>query len=113
MVLEAWDAGTFTAKFHWTAASGSGNVIWGIQAVTLRDNDAIDTAWGSAVEVTDTLQSALYEHISAASAACTAGGTRAAGNIVQFRVYRKAADGGDTLTTASLLLGVSISYTTA
>lgn len=104
---------TVTVKFHWTAASGSGAVVWGAQARSYPDNSALDQASGTAQTVTDTLLTVAYEHISAATSAITIGGTPSNGNLIVFQVYRDAANGSDTLNADAQLLGVEISYTAA
>jgi hypothetical protein len=107
---KGWDLGTVTAKFLWTAAAGTGGqgCVWGIQGVALSDNDALDTAFGTAQEVTDALQTTNNVHISADTGAMTIGASPAARDLVVFQVYRKAADGADTLAATALLLGVEL-----
>jgi hypothetical protein len=105
---KSWDLGTFTARFAWGAASSTGDVIWGIQAVAVSDGDALDVAQGTAQEVTDTLIATADLHLTAATAAVTVSGTPAADDLVFFRVYRKAAAGGDTLAATARLLGVEL-----
>jgi hypothetical protein len=108
-----WNAGTVTAKFHWTAASGSGDVIWGLSGRAYGDNSAIDQAMGTAQTVTDTLQTANYEHITAATSAITLAGSPVAGQMVIFELYRNAANASDTLGVDARFLGVEITYTAA
>jgi hypothetical protein len=103
-----WNAGTIIAKFYWTAASGSGTVIWGLQARASADDDALDAAWGTAQTVTDTLLAASDMHVSPESNAITVGNTPAAGEWVQFRVYRES--NTDTLAVDAKLLGIKIYY---
>lgn len=105
-----WNAGTLTARFYWTAASGSGTAIFGLQAFSFGDNVALDTAFGTAQTATDTLQTAGNMHISPATSAITIGGTPAVGIPVIFQVYR---DTSDTLGVDALLLGIEITYTPA
>jgi hypothetical protein len=105
-----WDAGTVTAKFCWTAAAGAGDVIWGLQGTSYANDDAIDVAWGTAQVVTDTLITAGDVHYTSATAAITLAGTPAAGELVQFRAYRDANAGGDTLTADARLAGIKIVY---
>jgi len=105
-----WDASTVTAQFIWTATN-TGNVVWGIQAVGFSDDDALDTAHGTAQEVTDGVTVANDVMISAATSALTIGNSPAAGDYTVFRVYRKAADGADTCTVDARLLAVRIAYT--
>ena len=104
-----WNAGTVTAKFHWTAASGSGTVIWGLSGRAYADNNAIDQATGTAQTVTDTLLTAAYEHITSSTSAITLAGSPAAGQMVIFQLYRDAAV--DTLGSDAQFLGVEITYT--
>jgi len=108
---DEWGLGTVKVKFFWTVASGSNNVIWGIQGIALSEGDAIDTAYGTAATVTDTVTTALDVHVSSATAALTIGGTPALGDVVYFQVYRDADAGGDTCAVDARLLGVLIQYT--
>lgn len=105
-----WDAGTVTAKFFWTAASGSGNVIWGIQGVGTANDDTLDVAYGTAQTVTDTLLSANDQHVTSATSAMTIAGSPVAGEWLDFRLYRDANAGGDTLAVDARLLGVRIEF---
>lgn len=108
-----WNAGTVTAKFHWTASTGSGDVVWGLKARSYANDDALDQAMGTAQTATDTLTATNDLDISPATSAITIGGTAASGNPIIWEVYRDAAAGGDTLGADARLLGVEISYTAA
>lgn len=108
-----WDAGTVTFKAIWTAAAGSGDVIWGLQGISFADDDALDAAWGTAQTSTDTLLATDDVHVSPESSAITLAGTPAAGELVIFRLYRDADDGSDTLTGDAKLIGLKIYYTRA
>jgi hypothetical protein len=105
-----WNGGTITFSAEWTAASGSGDVIWGLQGRAYDNDDALDAAWGTAQEVTDTLTATGDLCITGTSAAITLAGAPAAGQRVQLRVYRKAADAGDTLAADALLAGLLVTY---
>lgn len=106
-----WDLSTVTVKFHWTAASGSGDVIWGAAALARSDDDALDTALGSAQTVTDTLLSANDQHTTSATSAITVGGTPAKGDYLYVRIYRDADAGGDTLNGVDArLIGVTVKF---
>ena len=105
-----YNNGTITARFYWTASSGSGDVIWAIQGRAFANDDALDTAAGSAQTVTDTLITADDMHISSATSACTIGGTPAANTPIQFSIYRDANAAGDTLAVDARLLGVEIIF---
>lgn len=110
-----YGGGTITALFHWTANSTSTNsVIWGLQARCFTDDDALDQAFGTAQEVTDANKATAYDlNITAATAAITIAGTPAAGKLVQWKAYRKAADGSDNLAADARLIGIQITYTRA
>lgn len=110
---DGWDAGTITAKFYWTAASGSGDVIWGIKGRAFANDDAIDQAYGTAQTVTDTLITAGDVHVSSATNAMTFAGTPAGGQLVQLKIYRDADAGGDTFSADARLIAVKIEYTLA
>lgn len=109
-----WNRGTITARFRWSHASTTTNFgcVWGIQAVAVSDNEAINQAYGTAVEVTDTGGTANRLYVSPETSALTVAGTPADGDTVFFRVYRKAADAADTLAIVSRLHGVDLFITT-
>jgi hypothetical protein len=101
---------TITARFYWTAASGSGDVVWAVQGLAIANDDALDTAFGTAQTVTDTLLASNDMHITSATSAVTLGGTPAANTPIQFQIYRDADAGGDTLAVDARLLGVEIVF---
>ncbi len=113
IVPNNWNNGTITARFYWTASTSSGDVVWGIQARAFANDDALDTAAGTAQTVTDTLTATNDMCVTSATSAMTIGGTPAANTPVQFTVYRDANAGGDTLAADARLLGVEILYTLA
>lgn len=108
-----WDGGTFLAQFVWTATSGSGAVIWGIQGVSYADDDTLDLAYGTAQTVTDTLTAAGDSDFSAYTSAITFSNTPSSGDLVNIKVYRDAAAGGDTLATDAHLIAVRMKYKVA
>jgi hypothetical protein len=103
--------GTITFAVYWTAASGSGDAIFTLEALARANDDAIDASWGTGVSVTDTLTATGDLDISPTSSAVTIGGSPAASIPVFFRVSRKASDGSDTLTADAKLIGLKIFYT--
>lgn len=105
---KSWDEGTLTVQFLWTAASGSGTVTWGIQGLARSDDDALDTAFGTAQTVTDTLITANDVHITSFTSAITCGGTPAESDMVIFQLYR---DVADTLTADAKLLSIRLNLT--
>ncbi len=106
----SYDGGTVTAIFHWTAASGSGDVIWKIRGRAFANDDAIDQAMGTEVTVTDTLLAANDMHISPTTAAITI--TSAAANRpTYFQIVRNSSSASDTIAADADLIGVTIEYT--
>jgi hypothetical protein len=108
---KSWNESTITMRFIWTATN-TGNVVWGVQAVALSDDDVADTAFGTAVTVTDGVTAANDIMKSAETTAVTIGGTPAEGDMVVFQVYRDAANGSDTCTVDAKLIGVELFITT-
>jgi hypothetical protein len=107
---KSWNEGTVTGYAYWTAQSGSGDVVWGWRAMALSNDDALDTAFGTAATATDTLLLANDVHVSGGMT-ITVAGTPAAGDISVFEVYRDANNGSDTLAVDAELLGFKIEYT--
>ena len=110
---KTWNAGTVTAVIYYIPAgttTGTG-IVWTIAGVLIGDNVSPDTAYGTAVSVTDTIQTAARVHISPESGAITIGGTLSGEKQIFWRVTRDADAAGDTNTDAAGLLGVLIKYT--
>lgn len=107
---DEWNGGTIKAKVAWTAASSSGNTYWELRAGALTDDDAIDTALGTAATTNDTLTATGDLDETAATGACTVGNSPAAGKYVVFELSRDADNGSDTLAADALVIGVTIQY---
>ena len=101
---------TLTARFYWTASSGSGGVAWGISGRAFGDDDAIDQATGTRIVVTDTLLAANDVHVTAATSAVTIDGTPAANKAINFQISRVVADAADTLAVDARFLGAEIIF---
>lgn len=104
-----WDGGTITFIPHWTAASGSGTVVWALSGRSYANDAALDQAMGTAQTSTDTLLTANDLHIGPTSSAITLAGTPAANEYVHFKIMRDVSE--DTLTADAKLLGIQIIYT--
>lgn len=104
----------FTARFIWkeAASATAHDCVWQIEMQAQGDGDTIDSAWGTAVTVTDT-GAADKRYISAETATITPGGTWAAGDEIIVRVSRKAADAADTLDVDAQLIEVVLLATYA
>ena len=111
---KSWNEGTITFQVYFTANStNTGNAIFGLQAVSASDNDAIDSAFGTAQEVTKAHSGTANDlNVSSESSLVTIAGTPAEADQILFQVYRDAADGSDTLTADARLLGIKIFFTT-
>jgi hypothetical protein len=103
---KSWDEGTVTAQFIWLAG-GAGTVNWNIQGVSISDDDVLDTAFGAAVTVTDTVTAAGDLMQSAFTAAITLGGAPAEGDTVIFQAYRTAG----SLASDAKLVGIRLNFT--
>lgn len=108
---DSYNNGTIKFKAKWTAASGSGGVAIGLCAGALSNDDAIDSALGTEVTVTDTLIATSDEHTTDASAAVTIAGSPTTGDTIVIKVSRKVANGSDTLNADLRLIGIAIQYT--
>ncbi len=108
---KSWNESTMTAQFIWTCGV-TGNVVWGIQAVAISDDDLIDAAFGTAQTVTDGVTATTDVMQSAFTSAMTIGGTPAEGDLVCFQVYRDADNGSDTAAGDAKLIGIRLNFTT-
>ena len=111
---KSWNEGTLTYQVYWSPSStNTGNAIFGVQGVACADNDTIDVAYGTAIEVTDAgIGTVEDQQITSESSAMTVAGSPAAGEQTYFQLFRKAADGSDTFTGECRVLGVKIFFTT-
>jgi len=111
---KGWDEGTVAAVFVWSHAATTTNfkVSWGLQAVAISDDDALDAAFGTAQYANDTGGTTNDAYASPETSAITIAGTPAAEDLVIFQVLRKADDGtNDTLAVDARLHGVTLYYT--
>jgi len=106
---KSWNLSTLTFIAYWTASTGSGTVTWSLAAGAVSNDDVLDTTFGTAVTVTDTLIATGDLMVADESGAMTVGGTPAAGDLVCFKILR---DVADTLTGDAKLVGIRLFYTT-
>lgn len=108
------ESANFTAMFVWKEAASATvhNCVWQIEMQAQGDGDTLDSAWGTAVTVTDTGASGIRQ-ISPETSAIVPGGTWAAGDEIIVRVSRKAADAADTLDVDAHLIEVVLFATYA
>ncbi len=109
-----WNLGTVTYQVFWSpSTTNTGNCIFGLQGVSVSDNDTIDVAYGTAIEVTDAgIGTVEDQQVTSESSAITIAGSPADDDLTYFQLFRKAADGGDTFTGEARVLGVKVFYTT-
>jgi hypothetical protein len=108
---KSWDKGPVTFVPYWTAASGTGGVVWGLSAVAVSDDDPLDVSFGSEQSSTDTLIATNDLHVGPESAGVTVAGAPVDGDLVIFQVRRIVSDGNDTLTADAKLIGIKLLYT--
>lgn len=107
-----WDAGTVRFKLYWTTTGGSASqtVDFDLAAVAHADNGALDTAFGTAANATDTWIADNDLHVSSYSSAITIDGSPVAGEIVLFQLSRDVAS--DDLGVDCEVLGILLEYST-
>ena len=111
---KSWNEGTITYQTYWSpSTTNTGNAIFGLQAVACADNDTIDVAYGTAINITDAgIGTVEDQQITGESSAVTVAGSPAAGEQTYFQFFRDAADGSDTFTGECRVLGIKLFFTT-
>jgi hypothetical protein len=110
---KSWDEGAINVQFIWshdTTATNFG-VCWGIEAVAFNDGDSYDTAFGTAVAVTDVGGTANAIYRSTEATGLIVAGSPSAEEYVTFRVKRVVANTSDTMAVDARLHGVKLHYT--
>jgi len=110
---KGWNESTLICQFVWSHPATTTNfgVVWAIEAVAFANDDAADTAFGTAVQVADTGGTTNDIYISDETGALTVAGTPGAEEWVVFQVKRVPSDGSDTMAVDARLHGVKIHYT--
>lgn len=106
-----WNGGTIIFVPYWTAASGSGGVVWSIDAVAVSNDDALDAAYGTARTSADTLITANDCHVGPPSSAITIAGSPADADYVWLRISRATGNASDDLDVDASLLGIVVRWT--
>jgi hypothetical protein len=106
-----WNAGTVRFRLDWTNAAGltTETIDFDLAGVALADNDALDTAVGTAANVTDTWIAQNDRHLTAFSSAITIAGTPVAGELVMFKLSRDVAS--DNMTGDVDIINLVLEYT--
>ena len=107
-----WDAGTIRFKLYWTTTGGSSSqtIDFDLAGVAFANDNPLDTAVGTAANVTDTWIADDDLHVTSYSSAITIAGTPVAGEMVVFQLSRDVAS--DDLAVDCEVLGVLIEYST-
>lgn len=106
---DSWDGGVIQFRYIWTNAGGGAaeTVVFELSGRSYADDDAIDQAIGTPVEVSDTWIAQGDIHISAWSTDVTITGATA-GEWVHLEVMRDVSE--DNLTGDARLIGVQLRY---
>jgi hypothetical protein len=112
---EAWDRSTIKVKVYWTAggdATPDEYVEFYIAAGARSNDDPLDAALGTAVDMADQLIADDDLHITPASGALTVGGSPALGDLVHLKLSRDYdhTGGGTAMDVDADVLGVLIQY---
>jgi hypothetical protein len=104
-----WDAGNITVTFYWKHKAASAFAVrWSASCLARGNDDAIDTAFGTAVDFTDT--GGTTDDLYFATVGITPGGSPVAGDWVFFQVARIGGDGADTLDVEAQLMAVELTW---
>ena len=108
-----YTGGVIYAKPYWTHPATTTNfkVAWGLQAVAIDNDGALDVAQGTAQTSLDEGGTTSDLYIGPQTSAITIAGTPTAGKLVNWNCYRDASDTtNDTLAVDAYLLGWMIWY---
>lgn len=110
---KSWNESTVTFIPVWSHAATTTNfgVVWGLDAVAISDDDAMDVAFGTAQTSTDTGGTTNDSYQGPESSAITVSGTPATGDLVMYRIHRDPSDSNDTMAIDARLHGVLLLYT--
>lgn len=106
----SYDGGVIQFRYVWTNAGGGSaeTVVFELSGRAYTNDDAIDQAVGTPVEVSDTWIAQNDIHISDWSSDVTLAGSPAGGQWVHFEIMRDVSE--DNLTGDARLIGVQIRY---
>ena len=108
-----WNESTVTFQVYWTSeATDTDGVSWALKGVAFADSDSINTAFGTAIQVTDDAISAAKDlYLTAVSGAVTIAGSPAAGELAYFDIARDHDEANDDMAEDAKLIGIKIFYT--
>lgn len=101
---------SISLRFIWRAAATTGNVVWCAQTASVAVGAGGDPAWNTEQCVTDAAQgTTLFDNDASISSLTTTGFSAA--SRWMLNLYRKGADGSDTMTGKGLLIGIVVTIT--
>ena len=106
--------GTANLVVVWTSTATSGDVEWDFdyRAVGGNDTESLDqSGTQESVNANDTAPSAAHERMEISISLTD--GNFAAGDTVQFELFRDGTDAGDTMAAAAMLFGLFFEYADA
>lgn len=108
----AWDGGIVQYRVIWTTQDGAAaeGVAFGLEGLSLADNDALDTAHGSQIVVTDTWHANDDLHTTAWSNDLTISGSPSGGDWINWVLERVTGNGSDDLDAEVEVIEVQIRF---
>jgi hypothetical protein len=100
---------TMPVTFHWTSATGTGDVVWGIRAKAIAESEYEDSAWGSWVYATGTYSGSYYRMSTSTLTNLTPASWDSCRDTLYFQVVRNQ-ESGDTFGGGVLLEKVVLEY---
>jgi len=111
MPVSSDESAGLTAQVGWTDTDGnSGDVVWGLSAAAVGDDDGLGASFGTEVTVTDTRTAQDDLMQSPETGTITPSGSWAAGDLMVVKLARKAASGSDTLGGDARMVNVRLFY---
>jgi len=108
---KSWNEGVIKFQVFWcSTATDTDPVNWTLQGVSVPDNSTIDVAYGTAVDVDDSNQSAAEEMLVSPLSADLTIASAAVDTVTFFRIGRDVSEG--SAAEDARLLGVKLFFTT-
>jgi hypothetical protein len=106
-----WDAGTFTVDHVYIqTAADTGSMLGELSAQCHNNGEAVDTTWGSVVELDDAAVTGSNKNDMITSTAVTPAGTCAAGDMIYFRWQYDATANPTTAAATLNHVGFRVEY---
>lgn len=104
--------GTPKLVIEWTSTATAGNVVWDFDYRGVATGESLDPATAQEqVTVTDAAPASAHNRETAEIA--LTGGNLAAGDLVEFELFRDGADASDTMAAAAILFNAYFQYADA